>query len=175
MKSKVEAELIPLLAFISAYSKYCAWARLYLTSNPDHFLGFVHFGFEVWGSTSKMFCKEFSYPRKWLGEGRDLTPSEAKHWENKGVMYQGGKGHSQWQWCASVLLVAWKISPLKARCPSRFISASLRQILNTLWTLCDSWLRPTVTSDECNSCGSCWQLMEVGWPIALTLAPSCSL
>lgn len=62
----------PLLAFISAYSKYCAWARLYVTSNPDHFLGFVHFGFEVWGSTSKMFCKEFSYPRKWLGEGRDL-------------------------------------------------------------------------------------------------------
>lgn len=73
----------PLLAFISAYSKYCAWARLYLTSNPDHFLGFVHFGFEVWGSTSKMFCKEFSYPRKWLGEGRDLYNRGTKDAESK--------------------------------------------------------------------------------------------
>lgn len=54
----------PLLAFISAHSKYCAWARLYLTSNSDHFLGsndwfgFVHFGFEVplqrWSASSSM-------------------------------------------------------------------------------------------------------------------------
>lgn len=104
-----------------------------------------------------------------------LTLSDKRQWEHKEEMYQGGKGHSQWQRCASVLLVARKTSPLKACCPPHFISISLRQILNTIWTLSDSWQQPTVTSDECNSCSCCWQLMEVGWPIALTLAPSCSL
>lgn len=103
-----------------------------------------------------------------------FTAAEAKRFEHQREICKGREGNFQWWWGAAFFLVTWEKLAFR-----NTLSTSLCFTLsqeNSEYSLNFTWqlMLAHTTFWGVNSCSSCWQLIQPGWPIALTFVPSYS-